>query len=86
MKKSSLNNQKALWIHNICISYKKALYGLKQDPRAWYDSLMEFLLKLDMREKERLRLFIKKCKVLGLVCPTSLGSCGFVDKYILFIE
>src|SRR3954470_19133060 len=29
---------------NLTYRLKKALYGLKQDPRAWYDTLRDFLI------------------------------------------
>ena len=32
---------------------KKALYGLKQAPRVWYQTLLDFLQKLDFHKTER---------------------------------
>ena len=47
--------------HKVC-KLVKYLYGLKQAPRAWYENLIEHLLKLNYKHFNRYdaTLFVKK--------------------------
>jgi hypothetical protein len=47
--------------HNVC-KLIKSLYGLKQPPRAWYEKLIEHLLKLNFKHfnLDDATLFFKK--------------------------
>ena len=47
--------------HKVC-KLIKSLYGLKQEPRAWYENLIEHLLKLNYKHfyLDDATLFVKK--------------------------
>ena len=61
----------------VCRLYK-ALYSLKQEPRAWYERLHNYIVKIGFEridDKKNLYLKIEKCKGILL-------SKNFVDDII----
>nr|GFA13206.1 hypothetical protein [Tanacetum cinerariifolium] len=68
---------------------KKALYGLKQDPRAWYDTLLRFLLDNNFSKGLQVSqspggIFINQSKfALEILKKFGIDSCDLVDTPML---